>query len=623
MGKRDDDKSASGRGGGRRGSILPKLTAVVFALLLVVALTYAGYGVYLGGKQRLSIINGLGRDYAVRLGEQRIEMARESRVAVELSVGEHTLAVEDLEPGIDPIAFEIEVPWWRRPLVRPVFAINPDRTAVVLVEQPTRGGGGEGEAAEEAPVPADAALAATAPRRELRVFSGQQKYRFEGIDVAWAAAAGRDPDATAERVRLFTWPNFDPERTCALVVSRVGENAAATFLKRSATYADDASVYLRFLAGLLEVDAMVEYLTPRLADRPIRIPMHRAYQDVIDRARPEQDLVERYERLLTEAPEDAARLYLLGRIVPNPERSESLLRSAAEMSVIAWPDAALAFMHLCRGEAMEAVSRIRKARELDPDKPAFLTYYRSALAAAGRWEALADHWQAIQKINPLDLEAVKGLAAAAIRSGNEARAQRALDAYEAYAEAAALTEVKRAGTAEIRASMAAARGDRAGYLKAVEGLTRRPWPFRRALLNGEAGAAAAALEKRAMAPSPFEDLLVSIVAYEHGEPELGSKHRERAAARLAKLGRSSRALAEVLRSGAAPPESWWRGLELLPDQKRTALTAIAAALPGDQDAMLAFVRDALNFDPGFAHLLLREVIARRFQPVDASAETSN
>lgn len=625
---RGDQSEQGGRAGGAgRGSVWPKLTLGLFTVVLLLAVGYAAYGVYLGGKQRLHIINGLSRDYAVEIGGRRIELSRKTRVTVELSVGEHRLAVADLEPAIDPIDVRIAIPWWKRPIAKPVFAVNPDRTAVLVVEWPTEQADGEGgsgsgeETSEAAPVPTDAAVASAASQRTMAVFTGQRVYRFEGIDRPWVAAVGREADAKAEAVRLFSWPDFDRERTCALVVSRADEERATTFLKQSATYAADASVYLRFLAGMLETGEMIEYLTPRLADRPIRIAMHRAYQDLIDRARRDHELVERYERLLTDDPTDAARLYLLGRIVPDAERSKSLLASAAAKERIAWPNAALAFMHLCRGEAEAALSRIREAREMAPDKPAFLSYYRSALQAAGRWAALADHWQAIQKINPLDLEAVRGMASAAVRANDEAQARRALEAYTTYAEAAGLNEVKREGAAEIRAAMAAARGDREGYVEAIAGLTHRPWPFRRALLAGDAEAAAAALAARATEPSPFDDLLVAIVAHEHDRAELGARHLERAADRLSELGRSSRELAGHLRGHAAPPETWWRGLELLPDHKRIALTALAVSRPGARDGMLAFVRDRLNFDPGFAHLLLRDVIARRFAPPDASSET--
>jgi len=626
-----DDQSTADKPGDRtpRPAIWTKLTLGVFAVMLLLAVGYAAYGVYLGGKQRLNIINGLPRDYAVEIGGERIDLAPKTRVTVELSVGEHRLKVVDLEPGIEPIDVRIAMPWWKRPMARTVFAVNPDRTAVLVVERPAEqpaASPSEDELADdgsdEAPVPTDAAVAAAAAQRTLHVFTGQPVYRFEGIDRAWVAAVGREVDAKPAETRLFSWPDFDRRRTCALVVSRTPERRAAAFLKQSATYAEDASVYLRFLAGVLEPVEMIAYLTPRLADRPIRIPMHRAYQDLIDRTRPDHDLVGRYERLLTNDPDDAARLYLLGRIVPDAERSRALLSSAAARKQIAWPEAALAFMHLCRGEGQASLSRIRKAREIDPDKPAFLRYYRSALQAAGRWAALADHWHAIHKINPLDLEAARGMASAALQAGDAARARRALEAYQAYAEAAGLSEMKRAGAAEIRAAMAAARGDRAGYVEAIGGLGRRPWPFRKALLDGDAEAAGAALEARGAAPSPFDDLLVAIVAFEHDRSKLGGRHLQRAADRLAALGRSSRELASRLRGREDAPEPWWRGLELMPDQKRIALTALAVSRPGGQDAMLPFVRDRLNFAPAFPYLLLRDVIARRFNPPDASTQTA-
>lgn len=572
-----------------------KLVALVVILLLAGLL---GYMTGLGNSRRVSIINGLPRAYTVQIAGRSIDLPRETRVPVDLPYGRHTLRITGLDHVGPPIELRLETPWWRRPFDKTVIAINPDRTAVLLIERPTD----------------------TTPR-SLDLFTGRAVHRFADVDQPWNARVGErdtadDSDITADQTRLFIWPDFDVVRTCAMVVNRAEPDLAAAFLRQSATHADDATIYLQFLAGLLEPGPMLEYLTPRLADRPIRIPIHRAYQDLLDRTQPAVDLVGRYESLLDERPDDPARLYLLARIVPDTDRARSLLEAASESDQTGWSHSALAYMALCRGEGQAALRHIRAARAANPDKPLFLQHYRAALQAAGQWQALADHWAAVLRLNPLDAEAATWAAAASIRAGDTQRARQITHTFTTEVRAAGLTDFQRQATPQVEAMAASAAGARDRYIQAIERLELQPWPFRLALMRGRPDEASPMLEAGEARPDPFDDLLVAIVAMEGGERELATRHVERAAERLSQLGRGSRELAAALRGEKPTDADWWRDLELLPDRKRIALTALALRQddPTRRRALLQFVADKMNHSPRFPHLLIAGVTARPIEP---------
>ena len=90
---------------------------------------------------------------------------------------------------------------------------------------------------------------------------------------------------------------------------------------------EDSYILYWVLGNLKPADALA-LLKPRLADRPLRVEWHRAYQSTMEKEHPEQDLRPEYRHLVQETHEQPDAIYLLARLLDFDE-TDQLYRKAA------------------------------------------------------------------------------------------------------------------------------------------------------------------------------------------------------------------------------------------------------------------------------------------------------
>src|ERR1041384_1454614 len=109
----------------------------------------------------------------------------------------------------------------------------------------------------------------------------------------------------------------------------LGDEAVKDYVKELVISCPNDPIAAFFLMELVPPEAAVDLLRPMLAQRPIRVELHRAYQELMDRSHSESDLYGEYKRYLDAEPQNATLIYLLGRTAPDRKQATSLFERAA------------------------------------------------------------------------------------------------------------------------------------------------------------------------------------------------------------------------------------------------------------------------------------------------------
>jgi hypothetical protein len=208
----------------------------------------------------------------------------------------------------------VETPFFSRPFRGRTFVINPDRLALVVREH-----------AEYAEFPR---AAETPP--ELHV--GEVLYAFQGIDYQFTPfpeSLKLKHGQTLHKTGLSVVPNLSSERRLSIVSQKLDEPQRLEYAKRLLRFDPKDLLVLSWLLDQIEDREAIAFLQPGLAIRPVLVEWHRAYQDRMEKTRPDQGLRDTYGQLVAETNGDPDARYLLARIL-DPDEELPLLRKAAE-----------------------------------------------------------------------------------------------------------------------------------------------------------------------------------------------------------------------------------------------------------------------------------------------------
>ena len=104
------------------------------------------------------------------------------------------------------------------------------------------------------------------------------------------------------------------------------------------------SAYEEAAIGAGQTQRARQFLKTGLAERPIAVVWHRAYQDLGRTEHQEAELIVEYEAMLKKEPTSAGLLYLRGRIESDHAKGQEFFHRACKTdATLAWPWMALAY----------------------------------------------------------------------------------------------------------------------------------------------------------------------------------------------------------------------------------------------------------------------------------------
>jgi tetratricopeptide (TPR) repeat protein len=186
--------------------------------------------------------------------------------------------------------------------------------------------------------------------------------------------------------------------------------------------------YVFLAAGNDRLKRVTAFLEKGLGHRPVAVAWHRRYQELARRGdHDEEALARRYDRLLADSPNDAALIYLRGRLeLLTDDAMDYYDRAIAANPNFFYPHMAKAYHLLSRGELEAARDLAAKAKTLAPDDAVVAEILFEVRSCLGEHRELEDEIHDALGREPLDLtlhERLLQVLVAQGRSGDAAAAQ--------------------------------------------------------------------------------------------------------------------------------------------------------------------------------------------------------
>lgn len=386
---------------GREKSILPRrsiLSQAGFwwaAVPATAALIYVAIAWFAAQNRTLHIVNGTPQDLSVVLdGGSPITVPASSRTQTTLAEGTHQWQITSPEVLADRGEVTLQTGFWMRPFRwKPVFILDPSRTAVTVVE--------EAIYAEHA---ADGRVNQQAHVGELLVQHEQVDFLF--TELPTEIHSDRN-DMKRTRVDCYL---TDAARIVSYMTDSIPAAGRLDFFERHLRVnpKDEPLLETYIHQGFVEgqQERLHEFLKAGLLRRPVEIAWHRHYQGIAGAMGRGDEIQKEYDALLAAAPDDSALLYLRGRIEPNAGQAEEFCRRAvAADRGNPWPLLALSHRALSIGEFEQAKATAEKGLELKPDNDDLEQLRYAARFALGDFAALESELRQQLSEAPLDFSA--------------------------------------------------------------------------------------------------------------------------------------------------------------------------------------------------------------------------
>lgn len=535
---------------------------------------------------QLWVANGLGVPYTVTIGEHRREIAAWSARSFPLSPGLHRFQVEGEGVRIPGQRFEL-------PGQPGIYVLNPDQIAVI--EKNTTLYSEEFTEDSEGEEP------------ELSYQIGELLTSYQGVQYPFKPLPDEIqlPLGKSEAKRTSLTVLEGGELSGYISFLSEHEIDAMPFFRRWASVQPGQEEVLEMVGDSTPSAYFVKLAQPRLADRPVRLLWHRYYQVHRAYAEPHYDLQGQYQAWLKDAPEDTALLYLLAEVTPQPEESRDLfLRAAKGEPPVAEAYEALARRHLTRAEYAQALEYANRAAQIDPD---LWGMQQEAYAGLGRWEEILERAHVIAKENENDLEAVGDLMAYQLIMGKKVEAAGVRKSYElAVREELEAEDLWDDTQAYLDAVEAYFTLDEAGYAESAAKIDHPGWQFDAAIINHDVAQALELLPESSY-DSFYYHLLVYAVAVRSGNQAVAARAWQAALEERGEPRPGEDELYDALVASQAPVEEELLELDILPEDKRFILVALAAKHPAQSERLLALGRRFKTWH-SFPHLLLERLL---------------
>jgi tetratricopeptide (TPR) repeat protein len=436
-------------------------------------------------------------------------------------------------------------------------------------------------------------------------------YSFYGVDYEFSPfppSLRAEKGQTIHKTRITLAPNLTSEEKLAVAGRVLDEKSQMAYAQR-AVHLNPADVYsLYWVLGRLRPSEALEFVRPRLADRPVLIEWHRWYQHFMDKEHPERDLRPEYQQLVVETKGHPDALYLLARLQEVGE-AETLLRQAAGATPPSVPALhTLGFRALAEARFADAVGWLQKAVQLSPDHPAIRADYESALLAAGRYDQLLEDLSAPPGPTGQNFAVLIGRVRAYAAKGDKAAAQATIEEAVQSVQGPESERFRTIMRAAMEMVLCCQDHDVDGYLKRAAQMPDAQ-PFEQALLQGKLHEAAGAVDPTKDEQAVTQYALLYLAALKAGDPKLAQEQWQLLLPCLKRVDRYSRQLAAMLARNQPLNLNLIRRLPIRARDKRVLLAVVAQNDPDYAQELLALAR-SLNFYLDGTSLCLRQLLEK-------------
>ena len=286
--------------------------AVGPAILAALLAFYLGMAIYKGGNQRVIVVNAIPSAYDVTIGGKKVSLSTMNRKELKLGQGEWEIVPStDNKSKIKPSKFTIKTSFFMRPFSNPIFLVNPDQLGVFVREKTYY-----------------AANPASAPKGEVELFAGKAAYEFPSTNYVFQPFPEqiKIEGGNTSRTRIGQETIENGEITKILGVAMNPDLGIELFdyLESRIEHFGDSDYLISFLARTEPQERFLAFATQHLNDQPVRVGLHREYQNALRNADKLQPLLDEYRKRLEAEPNSMEWTFLLARITEDEEQAERL-----------------------------------------------------------------------------------------------------------------------------------------------------------------------------------------------------------------------------------------------------------------------------------------------------------
>jgi len=382
---------------------------------------------------------------------------------------------------------------------------------------------------------------------------------------------------------------------------------------------DMLHAYLRAAQRRQRIDQAAQFLRPRLAERPVVIEWHRAYQDLGRNRAQETRLAAEYDAMLAAEPGNSALLYLRGRVSTTEDEGERFFaRSSAADPTNAYPFYAQGYSRMVHGQWAEARALLQKAVALRPKDPTFVHYLRVTRSALGDYDGLEQELRQELQPDPARFSVALDLCEVLAAAGKTNELTQAVNAYERACLARYQNE-SRELTKFFRRLVLYMTGDFAGLEAHTVGDNTPGARLARFQALIEQGRIDEALKSR---PPPSDEVpseaahngLIMVLAWTaQGYPSKASEWIEQSAKAMEAAHSDWERTLALLRRPGPPTDAELNELTLPPASKAVLLALLGQRYPGRRAELFAAARQ-FNVEREFPYHLVRRATTTTAAP---------
>lgn len=579
--------SESSQVGYREGNWTARLPRYIGPLVVLGLLAwYLIAAVRTGQARKIYFVNGRDKAYTVAVNGDEQKLPAGSFTAVAVPEGEVTIESRDPQMRFETVTHKIETPFFSRPFLNRTFVINPDQLALLLREQ-----------IEYAEVPRAGAL-------PHEIHTGNGIYTFDGLDyefVDFPKSMKVKKGQTVHKSRIALLPAMNSEARLHLVTETLDQSQQIEYAKHwLATEPNDQLFLYWLLAHLPQTDA-IAFLSTRLADRPVRVDWHRAYQSFMERQQPDKDLRPEYRQLAQETKDQPDSLYLLGRLLDLDETDALYQKAAAASPPSSHAVHALGWRALSRGQFEEALNWMTKAKQLAPNDLGVRQDYHSVLWATKSFDQLLG--DASVQESPLAnvIEQLRVYAAKGDKAKARAMMTQATQVLQKSGDPAQLPMLMD----RMDMILCCSEDNAKGFLDAAQRANQSP--FQTALLQDKLQDAAGLIEKQHEGKVAVQHGLLFLAATKAKDQKLADSQWLAFLGSLMKSDRHDRQLADILAGKQPMNATLITRLPIETSEKRVFLAAAARRFPEQQKTLMPLARK-LDFQHDATSLCLQKLL---------------
>ena len=569
--------------------LLPRFIGPIVLLLILGGYLYGTWS--MAQNRNVYLVNGLNIPYTVTINSQ-IHALRAFAVR-EITIPEGEVTIFSDNPSLQQQTCRIATPFFTRIFLERSFVINPDQVAIIVwqqVEYSTQQASKGGDM--------------------IRYHTGSLCYEFKGIDYFFESF----PESItiegkrAKRERITRIDNISPDYAIEFLGDKVKSEQARAFGKKILTYYPDDEQAISAFSEIVEPQEFLDYIRPRLDERPLKTSAHRVYQHFMEVSFPEHDLTMEYNEYYSKNPGNADVMYLLARVTPDYREAEQLYRkaiSAPQPSVHAY--AGLSYNKLASGEFEESLELINKACELRPDIERFRDTKDLVLSALKQYDAIIKEVRERRKKSPEETSRITNEFYFLLLDGQK---EEALDISRRYVNQVSRkynTATGERWRAHFDAILSYCEGSLDKYRERIAVLDSPRYSFQIAFLADNLKDAESAIAEIG------EDewalyLLLYLKAYSSGQPDPAETYLKQAIQYMEQGGFEERLIAGALEDRANVDHSQILHLSLSPDHKALILAVFGVLFPEHRNDYFSLA-NKLNFTITFPHYFLKSFIA--------------